>query len=231
MGREAALRRTRTPSLALAPMGRTRVATELVVLRSWRGCAGGSGVKRIVCCACWLNACCLACSHMRLGTTVAQIQNQLFGCLQQMWDEGIGLADNAGFTSANGHWYNMRSTSNTWASCSFAFTSDGGLWMNQDFFSASSGTACSCPGAGGTSDSCGGTCYGAGAPACSTAYTQGGYTVNGCGANTASGTACTATCAAQFAGTVGGTVSCSSGAYTGGKKSPFFFFVVVVFLA
>jgi len=147
---------------------------------------------------------------------VAAIQSQLFGCLQQMWDEGQGLADNAAFTSANGHWYNMRSSGNIWASCSFAFTSAGGLWMNQDFFSSSSGTPCSCPGAAGTSDSCGGTCYGSGGAApCASAYVQGGYTVTSCGANTASGTACAATCASQFAGTVGGSVSCNSGAYTG----------------
>lgn len=157
------------------------------------------------------NSCCY-----RSGTTVTAIQNQLFGCLQQMWDEGQGLADNAAFTSANGHWYNMRANNNIWASCSFAFTSDGGLWMNQDFFTAGQNT-CACPGAAGTSDSCSGTCYGTGGgpAACTAAYVQGGYTVSGCAANTASGSACTATCAAQFAGTVTGTVSCTNGAYTG----------------
>lgn len=159
------------------------------------------------------NACCY-----RRGQTVAEIQSQLYGCLQQMWDEGEGLQDNAAFSQTNGHWYNMRSTSNTYVACGFAFTSDGGLWMNQDFYSGPTGPACSCPGAAGTSDSCGGVCYGAGGGsiACTNAYTQNGYTIGtSCGTNAASGSVCTAQCASQFAGTVSGSVTCSNGAYSG----------------
>jgi hypothetical protein len=101
------------------------------------------------------NTCCA-----RRGTTYAAIQSQLYSCLQQMWDEGIGLSDNASFTQANGHWFNMRNSRLTQVFCGFAFTSGGTVWMNQDF----SGTrpsqvpaTCTCSAAG-AADGCGRTC-------------------------------------------------------------------------
>lgn len=103
------------------------------------------------------NACCL-----RTGMTFSQIKRALDGCFQQMWDEGIGLASNAGYNNANGHWYAMRSSDNKWASCGFAYSTNGGLWMNQDFFRGGSDSmsACSCSSAG-TPDLCGGICVNA----------------------------------------------------------------------
>jgi hypothetical protein len=77
-----------------------------------------------------------------------------------MWDEGIGLPDNAAFSSANGHWYNMRKTGHTEVSCGFAFGVGGKVWMNQDFTAsrpASVPQTCSCASVG-ASDGCGGTC-------------------------------------------------------------------------
>jgi hypothetical protein len=102
------------------------------------------------------NTCCF-----RYGTTYSAVRAQLYSCLQQMWDEGIGLADNSTFTSSNGHWYNMRRATNLYAQCGFAFTANGGLWMNQDYMSNPGQVAltCSCTGKNvGDSDGCGGTC-------------------------------------------------------------------------
>lgn len=102
------------------------------------------------------NTCCL-----RSGSTYATIRSQLYSCLQQMWDEGIGLPDNASFTSSNGHWYNMRRAASVYAQCGFAFTASGRVWMNQDYLSSPGQVplTCSCAGKSiGDPDGCGGTC-------------------------------------------------------------------------
>lgn len=101
------------------------------------------------------NTCC-----MRTGATYATIQSQLYSCLQSMWDEGIGMAANAAYTSANGHWHNMRNSAFTQASCGFAFDDRGRVWMNQDFSAgrpASVPQTCTCSMVG-ASDGCGATC-------------------------------------------------------------------------
>src|SRR5262249_14290139 len=102
------------------------------------------------------NTCCF-----RSGSTYATIRAQLYACLQSMWDEGVGLPDNSGFTQSNGHWYNMRRSDAQYAECGFAFTADGHGWMNQDYM-ASRGqvpVSCSCAGNNvGDPDGCGGTC-------------------------------------------------------------------------
>lgn len=103
------------------------------------------------------NTCCA-----RSGSTYAAIRGQLFSCLQGMWDEGIGLPDNAAYTTADGHWWNMRNATSAWVSCGFAFDAAGTVWMNQDFASgrlASVPATCSCAGENvGDGDGCGGTC-------------------------------------------------------------------------
>jgi hypothetical protein len=53
-------------------------------------------------------------------------------------------------------------------------------------------------------------------PACASPYTQAGYIVNGCGANTPSGTACTSnSCETGYSGAIQGSVSCRAGSYVG----------------
>ncbi|MBL8685128.1 MAG: hypothetical protein JNK05_38480 [Myxococcales bacterium] len=101
------------------------------------------------------NTCC-----MRSGATYAEIRAQMYSCLQLMWDEGIGMPSNAAYTSANGHWYNMRNSAFTQVSCGFAFDNRGRVWMNQDFSGgrpASVAQRCACT-ASGAPDGCGGTC-------------------------------------------------------------------------
>lgn len=101
------------------------------------------------------NSCC-----MRTGSTYSAIRTQLYSCLQLMWDEGTGMPGNAAYTSANGHWFNMRSSTFTQVSCGFAFDESGHVWMNQDFSAgrpASVAQTCSC-GAVGSADGCGATC-------------------------------------------------------------------------
>lgn len=106
------------------------------------------------------NSCCF-----RTASTYAAIRTQLFQCLQGMWDEGIGQPDDAGFTLRNGHWFNMRSSGFRYAHCGFAFTANGGVWMNQDFTErAPEGVPLTCSCAGkrvGDADGCGGTCVSA----------------------------------------------------------------------
>jgi hypothetical protein len=79
-----------------------------------------------------------------------------------MWDEGIGLPDNAAFTQADGDWWNMRNANYAWAHCGFGFDAAGTVWMNQDFDNSRVATVpitCSCAGENvGDSDGCGGTC-------------------------------------------------------------------------
>jgi len=102
------------------------------------------------------NSCCY-----RPGNTYSSIRAQLYSCLQQMWDEGEGLPDNAAFSASNGHWYNMRRADAHYAECGFAYTANGAVWMNQDFMGSTSQvpTTCSCDGANvGDPDGCGGTC-------------------------------------------------------------------------
>jgi hypothetical protein len=103
------------------------------------------------------NTCCA-----RTGSTYSEIRSQLFACLQGMWDEGVGLPDNAASTPANGHWWNMRRASSTWVFCGFAFDVAGTVWMNQDFATGRADTVpstCSCAGKNvGDGDDCGGTC-------------------------------------------------------------------------
>jgi len=101
------------------------------------------------------NTCCF-----RNGSTYSEIQNELDKCLQQMWDEGIGLPSDSPFSSTDGRWYNIRNSAYTHASCGFAFSEgNGGLWMSIDFFSGGDAnlTECNCSLAG-ASDGCGGIC-------------------------------------------------------------------------
>jgi hypothetical protein len=103
------------------------------------------------------NTCC-----SRSGSTYSAIQSQLYNCLQQMWDEGTELPDNTAYSSAVGHWYNMRNSQFGYASCGFAFSSANVVWMNQDFTGGQpSGVPVTCSCAGkqvGDPDGCGRTC-------------------------------------------------------------------------
>ena len=47
------------------------------------------------------------------------VQNQLYGCLQQMWDEGM---NGGGVAGSNGHYLNMKDPGLLYASCGFAFS-------------------------------------------------------------------------------------------------------------
>lgn len=101
------------------------------------------------------NSCCL-----RTASSYAQVRTQLFACLQSMWDEGVGQPNNAPFSTAIGHWFNMRNSALTQVSCGFAFDDRGRVWMTQDFSGArpaSVAQTCSCATVGGD-DGCGGVC-------------------------------------------------------------------------
>jgi hypothetical protein len=81
-------------------------------------------------------------------TTYSSVRSQLYSCLQQMWDEGMGSSGELG------HWQTMRSTLYNSVSCGFAWTSNGRVMMTQDFYD-SGVTSCnpSCSTCGG-SDGC-----------------------------------------------------------------------------
>ena len=86
--------------------------------------------------------------------TYEAVRDELFDCLQGMWDEGITAGE-------KGHWETMRSTNFQVAHCGFAFTASGRLMANQDFASdvRSSYLPCSCSGkTAGDDDGCGGSC-------------------------------------------------------------------------
>ena len=86
--------------------------------------------------------------------TYEAVRDELFGCLQGMWDEGIKVGP-------KGHWETMRSPNYQVAHCGFAFTASGRLMANQDFApkSKSSYLPCSCSGKpAGADDGCGGAC-------------------------------------------------------------------------
>lgn len=107
------------------------------------------------------NTCC-----KRSGTSVASIEATMFNCLQAMWDEGIGQPNNPAWSPPIGHWLNMRSTSSNSVSCGFSFRTDGGVWMNQDFFYSVAAQGCNCTNVPvGSNDGCGGVCTGNGSTA------------------------------------------------------------------
>ena len=87
--------------------------------------------------------------------TYEEVRDDLYECLQSMWDEGITPGQ-------KGHWQTMRSTSYTTAHCGFAFTTSGRTMMNQDFSRGLAEPLCTCDGEGteaGADDGCGGTHY------------------------------------------------------------------------
>ena len=84
--------------------------------------------------------------------TYGQTKEQLFDCLQMMWDEGITEGQ-------KGHWLTMKNPAYTQAMCGFAWNKDGRLFMNQDFAGTPSSESCSCDGKqAGADDGCGGKC-------------------------------------------------------------------------
>jgi len=154
----------------LAPMsqnsGSQRCSSEsalgdLLVQGGDRGC-GGAHANAFSCMqgAQGQNSCC----GYGVKVTVKGIKERLDQCLQSMWDEGITPGQ-------KGHWETMRSKTYAYVSCGFAWSSEGLIFMNQDFSSSlpdgSSGSslqlgaACSCDGKKiGESDGCGGFCTG-----------------------------------------------------------------------
>eukprot|EP00729_Bicosta_minor_P024240 gene24240-10348_t len=101
--------------------------------------------------------------------TYASVKAELFSCLQQMWDEG-----EADYVGVTGHYDTMVSDNLQYASCGFAWTTEGRVMMNQDFTknipSDFKDTECHCNGKkAGAADACaskfgGGACVnGAGA--------------------------------------------------------------------
>jgi len=86
--------------------------------------------------------------------TYEDVRDELFDCLQQMWDEGITPGQ-------KGHWETMRNPKYDVAHCGFAFTASGRLMATQDFAGGfkDSYVSCSCSGKpAGADDGCGGTC-------------------------------------------------------------------------
>lgn len=104
------------------------------------------------------NSCCArgggSFSSNRVIATYEDVRDELFDCLQSMWDEGI----NPGI---KGHWETMRSPNYQVAHCGFAFTASGRLMANQDFARdiRDNYVSCSCSGkAARAEDGCSGTC-------------------------------------------------------------------------
>ena len=117
--------------------------------------------------------------------TYEGVRDELFGCMQQMWDEGIT-------EGVKGHWETMRNPNFRVAHCGFAFTASGRLMANQDFAYnvSSSYLRCSCSGKlAGADDGCGGACVACSdptLPACADVATT-GWTGAGCSGDAATG--------------------------------------------
>jgi len=115
--------------------------------------------------------------------TYEDIRDELFGCMQQMWDEGVT-------EGVKGHWLTMRNPGYRVAHCGFAFTASGRLMANQDFAYnvSSSYLRCSCSGKpAGADDGCGGACVACSdptSPACDDVATT-GWTGTGCSGDAA----------------------------------------------
>ncbi|KAH9256912.1 hypothetical protein BASA81_004733 [Batrachochytrium salamandrivorans] len=79
-----------------------------------------------------------SCCPRSAGNSYSSVAAALDGCLQQMWDEGLG-------GSTTGHWLIMKSTSYSLASCGFAFgkASDGSntVLMSQNFAGSFNGVS------------------------------------------------------------------------------------------
>jgi len=105
----------------------------------------------------------------RVIATYEAVRDELFGCLQQMWDEGIT-------EGIKGHWNTMRNPDYQVAHCGFAFTASGRLMANQDFARdvKDSYVRCSCSGKlAGADDGCGGTCVACSDPTLPTCADEG----------------------------------------------------------
>eukprot|EP00964_Phaeocystis_antarctica_P142209 scaffold107434_cov48-Phaeocystis_antarctica.AAC.1 len=120
--------------------------------------------------------------------TYEAVRDELFGCLQGMWDEGID--DSAG--AVKGHWETMRSPNYQVAHCGFAFTASGRLMANQDFapdVKKSSYLPCSCSGKpAGADDGCGSACVACSdptQPACADDVAAMGWFSTGCSGDAA----------------------------------------------
>ena len=117
--------------------------------------------------------------------TYEAVRDELFGCMQQMWDEGIT-------EGAKGHWETMRNPNFHVAHCGFASTASGRLMANQDFAYnvSSSYLPCSCSGKlAGADDGCGGSCVACSDPTLP-AYADvatTGWTGTGCSGDAADG--------------------------------------------
>ena len=61
----------------------------------------------------------------RVIATYEDVRDELFDCLQSMWDEGITPGQ-------KGHWETMRNPNFEVAHCGFAFTASGRLMATQD---------------------------------------------------------------------------------------------------
>ena len=121
------------------------------------------------------------------------MRDELFDCLQGMWDEGITEG------VYKGHWETMRSINYQVGHCGFAFTASGRLMANQDFAGSfkSSYLPCSCSGKlAGADDGCGGSCVGCSEPTpptCADAASTGFYS-SGCSGDTTNGANKKCTC-------------------------------------
>ena len=73
------------------------------------------------------------------------MKDELFDCLQSMWDEGID-----GKSDENGNFMRMKNENFKYASCGFAWTDSGRIMMNQDFTDGVpeefAGSECNCEG-------------------------------------------------------------------------------------
>ena len=129
----------------------------MVNVESADGCAGahdhafvcGAGAQR-------QNSCCArgggAFGDSNKYVSYTDTKDQLFKCLQQMWDEGVT-------TGQKGHWLTMKAEDVKHVSCGFSWDSKGRLFMTQDFTSVAPFFKCSCLGRKpGDSDGCGRKC-------------------------------------------------------------------------
>eukprot|EP00729_Bicosta_minor_P000350 gene350-15254_t len=77
--------------------------------------------------------------------TYGNVKDELFDCLQSMWDEGID-----GKSDENGNFMRMKNENFKYASCGFAWTDSGRIMMNQDFTDGVpeefAGSECNCEG-------------------------------------------------------------------------------------
>ena len=86
--------------------------------------------------------------YILFSRTYNSAKEELFSCLQSMWDEGTD--EEAVEAGDDGNYMRMKSEQYIYASCGFAWTESGRILMNQDFDDAVpaeyAGSECKCEG-------------------------------------------------------------------------------------